>query len=84
MTPETIAITYCQILANELCSNDLALVHSGVAYPDDFCDGNILMEEAFTKNSISVWDDADEHMRDDIIDIWNAAYDAAVARKFKA
>lgn len=76
--------TYCQLLAAELSPEDLSLVQRGLAYPDDFCDGNLLLEEALTKNGVAVWDDADEHMLDSVIDLWNAAYDAAAAKNFIA
>lgn len=76
--------TYCQLLAAELSPEDLSLVQRGLAYPDDFCDGNLLLEEALTKNGVAVWDDADEHMLDGAIDLWNEAYDAAAAKNFIA
>lgn len=76
--------TYCELLAAELSPEDLSLVQRGLAYPDDFCDGNILMEEALTKNGVAVWDDEDDQMLDSVIDLWNAAYDAAAAKNFIA
>ena len=81
---KAIASAYCGILVEWLKPQELAAVHAGEAWPDDYCDGNMAMEEAFNALGIPVWDNAGEHMRDDAIDLWNAAYATARDNGFKA
>lgn len=77
VTAHDIAVAYCDLIAQEIEPWYLKGIYKGEAYPDDYCDGNMLMEAAFTKLGVPVWDDAQEQMRDDAVELWNAAYDIA-------
>lgn len=83
MTAADIAARYCAVLAGWLSPAELARVHAGDAWPDDFCDGNMAMHEAFERLGVPIWDDAGQHMRDDALELWNKAYAVAQARGFR-
>ena len=83
MTAQRIANAYCVILSQWLDQWQLDKIATGEAWPDDYCDGNIAMEAAFESLGVPLWDDEQEQVRDDAIDIWNSAYDIAQARRFK-
>lgn len=77
-----IAVAYCDILAQEIEPWYLNDIYKGNAYPHDYCDANLLMEAAFNKLGVPVWDDAEEHMLKPAIELWNAAYDIAYDHTF--
>lgn len=82
VTATAIATEYCNTLRQWLAGDQLARVYAGEAWPDDFCDGNMAMAEAFEMLGVPLWDDAGEHVRDDAMTLWNEAYDVASARNF--
>jgi hypothetical protein len=80
---ERIADAYCETLAAWLDEKQLQSVTSGQAWPDDYCDTNMAMESAFKRLGVPLWNDADDAVLDDAIDIWNEAGAIAAARRFK-
>lgn len=80
---ERIAEAYCQILAEWLDERQSESVINGEAWPDDYYDTNIAMEGAFERLGIPLWNDADDAVLDDAVDLWNEAGAIAAARRFK-
>lgn len=69
--------------------NAAEVIGSGVCHTHDFCDANLIMEEALTSLGVKVFaqaenshDPDDQVMSDEAISLWDAAWDIAKAEGF--
>ena len=73
-----LAVKFCDVLHERLTEDELSLCASGDAYPDDFCDPNMAMDEAWGR---MFQDDVDTNSDADV-DLWNAAWNLAKSKNF--
>jgi hypothetical protein len=94
MQTEVVAREFSRILASQLTAAEMAEVISRNARPDyadtnscashDFCDANMVMDEAFNNLGIAVpyGENWDTPQRAQSVALWNAAWDLAKAHNF--
>lgn len=73
-----LAVKFCDVLQEWLTDDELNQCANGDAYPDDFCDANMAMDNAWSsmfQNDVDTTSDAD-------LDLWNMAWDLAKSKNF--
>ena len=53
-----------------------------ICYSHDYCDANMIMEQALEAEGVTVWNDDEGTMRDDSVALWNDAWNMAKAENF--
>lgn len=84
LNTQLLAFVYAINVHNALNAEQKQQVMDGTAYPDDFCDGNIVLAQAFVDLEYikDIEDDIDTLMTDEYNNAWNTAYAIAVENKF--
>lgn len=84
LNTQLLAFVYAINVRNALTAEQMQQVMNGNAYPDDFCDGNMVLAQAFVDLEYikDIEDDFDTLMMDEYNQAWNTAYAIAVESKF--
>jgi hypothetical protein len=76
-----LAVKFCDVLHEWLTEEELhqcANVDVYNVYPDDFCDANMAMDEAWNR----MFQDECDLSSDADVDLWNAAWNLAKSKNF--
>lgn len=84
LNTQMLAFVYAINVHNTLTDEQMQQVMDGSAYPDDFCDGNMVLAQAFVDLEYikDIEDEFDTLMTDEYNTAWNTAYAIAVQNKF--
>jgi len=75
-----LAVKFCDVIHDWLTEDELSLCVSSDAYPDDFCDSNMAMGEAWDR----MFQDEFDLSSEADVDLWNAAWNLAKSKNFNA